>query len=166
MLLGSKTTREQQAQVHAGEAFFAWEHLVARYEAQELLDIFQNFASDTEFKALISAILVSLKGDITQIEEELNRLGIPLPSRPPKSINTPANTEVLRDEFMFRIILRQFQSFINEHASTTIVLRNPRLKDLFFKMNQKEINNHSKLAVYGEFKGWSAVPPSYKMTKS
>jgi len=161
-----KTTVQQQAQIHTGEVFFTWEHLVARYEVYELLDIFHNFASDIDFKALISIVLGSLKKDIAQVEDELNTLGVPLPTRPPKSINSPANTEVLRDEFMFRILLRQFQSFINEHASTSTALRNQRLKELFFKTNQEEIKSHSRLVTYGDLKGWVPVPPTYKISKS
>ena len=57
-----------------------------RYDIRELTDIFQNFAQDLEFKAILSLGLKVLDNEITTMEEEMNRLGIPLPPRPPKSV--------------------------------------------------------------------------------
>lgn len=41
----------------------------------------------------------------------MDTYGIPLPPRPPKSINTPANTEVIRDELIFRLVYMEIQKF-------------------------------------------------------
>lgn len=163
MILGiGKTTAQQQQTIHTGEAFEIWQHLVMRYDVYELTDIFQNFASDFEFKALLAYGLKMLQVSINEIEVEMNRLGIPLPTRPPKSINTPANTEILRDELMFRTIYMGIQNFLNEHQRTVLMMKNPKLRDIFLKMQKDEINLYTHVVKYGNLKGWLHVPPEYK----
>ena len=163
MILGAGTTTAQQQQtIHTGEAFEIWQHLVMRYDVFELTDIFQNFASDTEFKALLSFGLKMLQVNIDKIEVEMNRLGIPLPPRPPKSINTPANTEILRDELMYRTIYMGIQNFLNEHQRTVLMMKNPKLRDMFMKMQREEIALYTRVVTYGNLKGWLHVPPEYK----
>jgi hypothetical protein len=141
--------------------FGLWQHLVQRYDIRELTDIFQNFAQDLEFKAILSLGLKVLDNEITTMEEEMNRLGIPLPPRPPKSINTPINTEILRDELMFRIIYMGIQYFISQHVNTILQMQNPRLRDEFIKIEGTEIDLYTKLTKYGKLKGWLFIPPSY-----
>ena len=131
MILGmGKTTSQQQESIHTGEAFEIWQHLVMRYDVYELTDIFLNFVSDIEFKALLAYGIGVLQKRIDQIEKEMSRLGIPLPPRPPKSINTPANTEILRDELMFRTIYMGIQNFLNEHQRTVPDDEKRKCKDL------------------------------------
>ena len=94
LLGGSKITAAQEQQtVHTGEVFGLWQHLVQRYDVRELTDIFQNFANDVEFKAILSLGMKVLDNQIAIMENEMNKLGVPLPPRPPKSINTPSNTK-------------------------------------------------------------------------
>jgi len=163
MVLGfGKTVAQEQQTIHAGEAFEIWQHLVMRYDIQELTDIFQNFASDLEFKAILTWGLGILTQQIGKIEDEMNRLGIPMPKRPPKSINTPTNTEILRDELMYRTIYMGVQNFLNEHQRTVLMMKNKRLQSLFLKMQQGEIEMYTKLVSYGTRKGWLQIPPEYK----
>ena len=163
MIIGvGKTTSQQQQSIHTGEAFEIWQHLVMRYDVYELTDIFQNFASDTEFKALLAFGLNMLQVNIDVIEKEMSRLGIPLPPRPPKSINTPANTEILRDELMFRTIYMGIQNFLNEHQRTVLMMKNPKMRDIFMKMQREEITLYTRVVAYGNIKGWLHVPPEYK----
>ena len=133
-----------------------------RYDVYELTDIFQNFASDIEFKALLAYGLNVLQARIDEIEVEMNRLGIPLPPRPPKSINTPANTEILRDELMFRTIYMGIQNFLNEHQRTVLMMKNAKLKNIFLNMQKEEITLYTRVVQYGNVKGWLHVPPEYK----
>jgi len=163
MVFGIGTTvAQEQKNIHSGEAFQMWQHLVMRYDIIELADIFQNFANDAEFKAILSSGLNKLKDEISKIEDEMNRLGIPLPPRPPKSINTPANTEILRDELMYRTLYVGVQNFLNEHQRTIVVMKNERLRDMFLAMYQTEISIYTKLGQYGKLKGWIPIPPAYK----
>lgn len=162
LLGGSKSaTTEEQQTVHSGEIFGLWQHLVQRYDIRELTDIFQNFAKDIEFKAMLTVGLSVLDNEITILEDEMDRLGITLPPRPPKSINTPSNTEILRDELMFRIIYWGVQNFLQQHMNTILQIQNKRLKDEFIKMEQKELDLYTKLSKYGKLKGWLFIPPAY-----
>lgn len=162
-LLGTKTVAQEQQTVHTGEVFALWQHLVQRYDIRELTDIFQNFAKDTEFKVILTLGLNILNNEISTIENEMNKLGIPLPPRPPKSINTPVNTEILRDELMFRIIFMGIQNFIVQESNTILQLQNERLRDIFIEMGRKEIETYKKMSAYGKLKGWQFTPPAYSL---
>ena len=160
-LLGARAATEAQGKVHAGEVFQLWTHLVMRYDIKEITDIFQNFAHDLEFKAILSLGLKIIEEEITELENEMDQLGIPLPPRPPKSINTPGNTEVLRDELMFRTIYMGIQNFMSEHLRNIRMMQNPRLREMSIRMQHDEINLFIKLSTYGQLKGWLFIPPSY-----
>lgn len=164
-LFGNRTTSQQQTRVHSGEVFQLWTHLVMRYDTYELTDIFQNYANDIEFKAILSIGMKVLQNEITELEAEMDSLGIALPPRPPKSINTPGNTEVLRDELMFRIVYIGIQNFMSEHMRNIRVMQNLRLREMSVRMERNEIDLFERLSAYGKLKGWLFIPPAYNPDK-
>jgi hypothetical protein len=166
VLIVGKTTAQQQQAVHTGEVFEIWQHLVMRYDIYELTNIFLNFAHDVDLKALLAYGLNFLENQINKIEAEMNRLGIPLPPRPPKSINTPNNTEILRDELMFRTVYMGIQNFLNEHQRSVLMMTNARLKKIFMGMHKEELMLFTRATAYGNLKGWLRIPPEYKMASS
>jgi len=159
-LLGDKSP-ENQDKVHSGEIFQLWQHLTMRYDIRELTDVFQNFASDIEFKALLTYGMNMLDEEINIIEKKMDHFGIPLPPRPPKSISSPTNTEVLRDHLMFRIIYMGIQNFLTQQTNSILAMQNHDLRDMFIKMKEKELNAFIKMTEYGKIKGWLHVPPGY-----
>jgi hypothetical protein len=96
------------------------------------------------------------------MENQMNKIGIPLPPRPPKSINTPANTEVLRDELMFRTIFMGIQNFLSQHVRSIIVTENKELLEMFQRFEKSEMEFFTKLRKYAKLKGWIFIPPKYK----
>lgn len=146
---------------HAGEIFALWQHLVQRYDIREMTDIFQNYAKDMEFKALLVSGTKILDDEIKVLEDELDNLRVPLPPRPPRSVNTPGNTEILRDQLMFRLIYMGIQNFLTQQTETFLTMQNPGLKDLFQDMTIREMDLVRKMNRYGELKGWLFIPPAY-----
>lgn len=160
-LLGTKSVNQEQQAVHAGEVFALWQHLVQRYDIRELTDIFQNFAKDIEFKVILTLGVNMINNEISTLEYEMNKLSIPLPPRPPKSINTPSNTEILRDELMYRIVFSGIQNFVVQQTNSILQMHNERLRDIFIDLGRKEIDIYKKMSSYGTLKGWQSVPPAY-----
>ncbi|MDW7673642.1 MAG: DUF3231 family protein [Bacillota bacterium] len=158
-LLGNKT---KQVKVHAGEIFGLWQHLVQRYDIRELTDIFQNFANDIDFKVLLTAGMNVIDKEIAILENQMDSFGIPLPPRPPKSINTKTNTEILRDELMFRVIYMGMQNFVAQQVQTTMQMQNKTLTEIFQRASKDELEFVQKLGSYGKLKGWLFIPPEYK----
>jgi hypothetical protein len=151
-----KNTKEKP---HCGEVFCLWQHLTQRYDILELTQIFQNFAHDIDFKAILTTGLKILNDEIELIEKQMNYFDIPLPPRPPKSANTPTNTEILRDAIMFRIIYSGIQNFVTQQTKSMLSVEKEHLKSMFVKMLETETNLYDKLASYGKAKGWLYVPP-------
>lgn len=160
-LLGTKTTAQQQETVNSGEVHALWSALVMRYDVREMNDVFENFANDVEWKAILAMGKKILDREITQLENEMHRLGIPLPPRPPKSINTPGNTEILRDEFMFRITFMGIQTFLDEFMRAVRMMQNERLRGMLIEMFNQELGVYTKMSTYGRLKGWLMIPPAY-----
>lgn len=146
---------------HSGEIFELWQHLVMRYDIRELTDIFQNFAKDVDLKLLLTMGLSVINAEIEILEKQMDSIGVPLPPRPPKSINTPGNTEVLRDELMFRTIYKGIQDFLSEHLRSLLVTQDPKLTDIYLQQLKKELSYFTNLTDYGRLKGWLFIPPSY-----
>lgn len=163
MILGiGKAPAQQQKGIHSGEAYEMFQHLIVRYDMLELSTIFQNFTNDVDFKTLLTWGLGVLDKEITTIESEMNRLGLPLPKRPPRSINTPTNTEIFRDEAMFRTLDMFIKISLYQLQRTGIIMMDPKLRDMFVKMQNSQTELYTKFITYGRIKGWLPVPPGYK----
>ncbi|KUO51878.1 MAG: hypothetical protein APF76_16185 [Desulfitibacter sp. BRH_c19] len=160
-LLGDKSGQPKE-KIHAGEIFGLWQRLVQRYDIRELTDIFQNFANDFDFKALLTVGMNVLDNEITILETQMDKLGIPLPPRPPKSINATTNTEILRDELMFRVIYTGMKNFVSQQVQDSMQMQNKTLIDIFQRASKKELEIVEKLGSYGKLKGWISIPPEYK----
>lgn len=104
----------------------------------------------------------ALEKEVIKFEDEMNRLGIPMPKRPPRSINTPANTEIFRDETMFRTIYLMVQIFLSQLQRTLIIVMDKRLRDMFVQMQYTLVDLYTEMIAYGKLKGWIQSPPGYK----
>lgn len=160
-LLGTPTTTQMQETVNCGEIYYLWNGLVIRYQIREMNDLFENYANDLDWKAILAAGKQVIDKEIADLENEMKRLGIPLPSRPPAGVNTPANAEVVRDEFIFQWILGGMSDFIEEHIRALRTLTNHRLRELFTQMKRTELGFYRRLSEYGELKGWTPLSPAY-----
>lgn len=164
-ILGTKTAAQEQASVNCGEVHTLWSALVTRYDLKEANMIFSSYVEDPDFRAVLATGGVALDREIAVLEKQMERLGIPLPPRPPAEISTQVNTEVCRDEFMFRTLLMGVQNFIDEHVRNLRVFRNAQLRKLFTELKDDEIGYFRSLVTYGRLKGWAVVPPEYTSTK-
>jgi hypothetical protein len=90
----------------SGEAFHLWDHLTFRYDNVAKTEVFCNLVFDGDFKLLLK---VGLQGPLKQqtrmLEKELERFGIPMPLHPPNVVSPPENTEIVRDEFIFKDLM-------------------------------------------------------------
>ncbi|MCR4440616.1 MAG: DUF3231 family protein [Peptococcaceae bacterium] len=148
-----------KAKPFCGEIYGLWQHLAQRYDVLELTQVFHNFTHDIDFKVILTMGINILEKEINFLEKEMDNMAIPLPPRPPKSINNPTNTEILRDELMFRTIYSGIQNFVIQQTKSILIFQNEELKNKFIKMLQSEIDFYNKLTAYGNLKGWLHVPP-------
>lgn len=140
-----------------------WSHLVTRYQNLELSTLMQNFVEDPEFKMiLVRGINQTLEPEINDLEAKLNMYGIPLPPRPPKSVNTPAKTETMRDQWIFQQVFSGMQFFLDIHVSDLRVMLNSSLRRMLMKFLERELERYDDLVIYGVAKGWIGQPPAYR----
>lgn len=148
--------------INASEAHNLWDLLKLNYLAVELMQIWENYAHDTEFKVIIQAFINDIKKDIVILEKQMMKFSIQGPNKHRASVNTAANTEVLYDE----TIAQEFFLFAQENieqllrgirTSTT----NDGVRTLIMNFTHKAIDRMDKLAGYLTIKGWVDTPPMY-----
>ncbi|MCW3491028.1 DUF3231 family protein [Dethiobacter alkaliphilus] len=159
-----QTPAEVKETIAAGGVFHLWDHLTFRYDNISQTEIFHAFAKDPEFKALLKVGLQkTLKKQAAMLEKELERLGIPLP-KPPKNFAMSDSTELLDDDYMFRILLTGIQGAAAFHAQalkqSTV---EDRLRKEFKKLLCEEIGYIDEMIKFGNAKGWLHPVPQYKL---
>jgi spore coat protein CotF len=163
--LYSFVPEEVKERVDTGEAFHLWDHLTYRYDGIEKTEIFHDYVYDGDFKVLIKVGLQRvLKKQAAMLEKELEYFGIPMPKHSPKVIAPPDNTEILKDEFMFKALYAGMHGAAIMHSqalkqSTT----NDRLRGIFEDLLLEEIRLLDKFIKFGKLKGWLQVAPKYRL---
>jgi len=150
-------------QVSVSEAYHVWEHLNYRYDQMELTNIYLDFVHDTDFKMILKEGLSTLENQIQTLEKEAIKFDISLPERPPASMASTIDPEIMTDKFAFRSIFTGMQSATNLHIRAVInTIRNDPLRSIFFDFLKKELNLYDKFLKYGKIKGWLHVVPTFR----
>lgn len=92
----------------------------------------------------------------------MQRHGIPMPKKPAKVTTTITNTEVLEDDYMYRILLNALQGASILHAKSfkeSIACDSTRA--LFKQFFKDELDIIDKALKFGKVKGWLNPVPSY-----
>lgn len=148
------------------EAYSLFSGLTLRYDLIHLLQIYQNFTHDPDFKLLLKKVINDLlEKQANQMEEQMNTFKMVLPKRPPKSVDIESNSQVLTDDLIFRHAFMGMQYFIlNDVQNATRSITNDVLRDMFIDFAIFELKNFGNLCKYGKVKGWYETPPIFLTT--
>lgn len=163
--LYKQTPSDSKESLDSGEAYQLWDHLAARYDTIEKTQKYQNFAHDVDFKTLlVIGLQTVLEKQANLLEKECAKFGILQPSRPPKSISTNEGMDLYDDELIFRDIFTGMQ-FIMELHSTALkqTTTNDRLRSLYRKFLDQEIDALNNWINYGKMKGWLRPIPMFSL---
>lgn len=96
------------------------------------------------------------------MEKMMNKFKLPLPDRPPKSVNVNENTGFRTDEFIFRSYFTSVQHFLDLCVRTIRAsVTDDNLRTLYIKYLHKKLNIFDELCKYGKVKGWLEIPPFF-----
>ena len=144
----------------AGEIYLLWDNLVIRYDLVELMQIYQNFAHDPEFKNLLAGDIKVWEKQINEIEKAMNKYKLPMPERYPKSASFTADTNIVKDQLLFRRIFTTAQDILELCIrSLRAFVVNDELREMFAEFFIKKLHVYDELCRYGKLKGWLAIPP-------
>ncbi|MFZ7102711.1 MAG: DUF3231 family protein [Peptococcaceae bacterium] len=154
-------------QIDCGEAYHLWDHLTFRYDNIQQTQILYEAAHDGDFKALLKTGLEDVLSKQAEIlEKECLKFGLPLPKRPPNVLTTLETTEILEDDYMFRILNSGIQGAAVLHASAVKqCLTNDKLRKIFVNLLYQEINMADKLTKFGKLKSWFNEAPQYTLMR-
>ncbi len=140
-----------------------WDELVSRYNAIEFTQIVQNFAHDVDLKLILSkGLFNTLERQVDKLEAEMNKLKIPLPERPPKSVNTPSTSGILQDRFIFGLLFTGIQSMLKAHIEhIQVITTMDGLRKMLIDFVHEELSLFDKMILYGKLKGWLRNPPKF-----
>ena len=155
---------EVKERLETGAAFHLWDHLAFRYDNIHQTRIFSEFAYDRDFKLLLKNGNRVLDKQAQTLEKELLKFGIPLPERLSDVVTPPETSELLDDDYMYRILLTGIQGATEFHATSikqTVI--NDRIRGLFKKLIIEELDLQDEFVKYGKLKGWLNPVPEYRM---
>lgn len=151
----------QQPEIYSSEAYLLWDNLVARYDIIHTTQIYLNSVHDPEFKIIMRKGLMDiLEKQVDVLEKEMDKYHLPLPQRPPKSVNFYMESNVIDDEYVFRRLFIGMQSFIDSFIRTVkSMVYNKALRNIFLDFLKEEIKTYDSLCKYGKMKGWLRTTP-------
>ncbi|GAB6099187.1 hypothetical protein JCM16358_10660 [Halanaerocella petrolearia] len=149
--------------VNVQESYNLWEGLRTRYDVIEEIQIYESFIHDLDFELITQSILSNIfEEQINKLETKLNKYKISLPNRPPKSVRTTVNTEVLSDRLIAIKVLEIIQVDLDLHIrSIRTSTTNESVRKLFKKFLNDTISLYDKVIKYLKTKGWMGIPPQY-----
>lgn len=158
-----KSTRDKQRNLNVSEVFHLWNHLNQRYSVINVTDTLEFFIKDADLKLIFMLGRNTLSKNVNVLEKELAKYGIPLPTRPPKTINTTKTVEQISDRYAYRRVLRGIQAFLPTHTMALIHSTSPEIRELFMSFLIQEIKIYDKFLEYGKLKGYLILPPLYRI---
>lgn len=141
-----------------------WDYLVARYRCIEHTQMMQHLAHDQDFKLFIAdAIKCILEDQADDMEKELEKIGLALPKRPPKSVSDASvRPEIFTDEYIFHQIYIGCGNYFDQLIYAIRGLKtNDTLRKKFMDYLMIELEVYDDLTKYGKVKGWLEAPPMY-----
>jgi hypothetical protein len=147
------------------EIYHLWHHLTYRYDNMNTTEVMKLFTYDGEYKVTLELGLKTLRKQIAMLEKELTYFGIPLPNAPGVVTFTPGNTEILKDDHMFRTLLDGLQGAALIHLEPLKECTfNDRIRGIFKELFVEELRMIDLYYKYGKLKGWFHPVPMYGST--
>lgn len=159
-----KVTREAGEQLGNIEAFHLWTHTTYRYTNIEETMRWNEFVHDVDFRKILEKGLKTMNKQVTILEDELERFGLPIPKRPPNVIKGKQDKSIFQDEYIFKSLFigLQWAGVLHAKAFNQCVT-NDRIRTIFKKFLYDEIDLLKYITKYGKLKGWLQTPPEYIM---
>ena len=99
------------------------------------------------------------------LEKELQYFGIPLPIHPPSVTPPETNTEIMRDDYMYKNLLTGMQGAAIMHTmALKQCVTNDRVRKLFKQLLYEELDIYNNMVKFGKMKAWINVVPRYTST--
>ena len=155
---------KEEALLNVTEAALLWDLLVDRYKCLEESQIYHNYAHDLDFKQVIKTGMNNLlERQANELEKQLIKYKMPMPTRPPKAMQTQDNSMVFNDKFLLRQIFEGCQSHIDYLArSFRSFITNDSLRHQVGDFLKDELTTFDLLCRYAKVKGWLEIPPPYE----
>jgi len=94
------------------EVYLLFDHLIFRYNNIHQTSTFSILCSDPDLKVLLETGTKILGKQIEKLEKKLLYYGVSLPNPNPIHVPAPENKELVKDNFMFYLIFRDYPVFL------------------------------------------------------
>ena len=156
------TTKQKQSVININEAWYAWDILVAKYDAISISNVVASHIEDEDLK-LIAGSMLNLYQEIAKLMEGLlTEFAIPMPERPRERAKSTVNMEIINDKYIFNVMFEIVQSMIPLAASSFSKSTAPYVRSKFKTILFKNVELFEGLVEYGKLKGYLDKPPAYR----
>lgn len=140
--------------ISTSEAFHLWDQLTFRYDNIEQTKLYSLLAHDGDFKLILKQGLHNvLQKQAAMLEKECCYFGLSLPKGPAETMKYAADTELVDDDYLYRMILAGVQGAASLHAqSFKQSITNDRVRKIFRELLIGEISHYDKLVKFGDRK--------------
>lgn len=144
------------------ESFHLWTHANYRYINIEETLRWKEFVHDIDFLKILEKGLKTMNKQVTILEHELERFGLPVPKKPPNVLKSNQDKSIFQDEYIFKCLFigLQWAGVLHAKAFHQCVT-NDRIRTIFKKFLYDEIDMLKYITKYGKIKGWLQTPPEY-----
>ncbi|MFW6022224.1 MAG: DUF3231 family protein [Halanaerobiaceae bacterium] len=159
-------TKEKQSMISTEEAHRIWVKTQTRYMFIENIQLFSNFVHDIDFKIFLKKLQQKYQNHVDVLEKELTRYSIKSPEPNKTDVEVIANTEIISDKQIARIIYSFAQLALNNCMKTlNNTIYNDNIREIMIKIAKDEVNIYYEVVDYFKLKGWLAFPPLYPNAK-
>ncbi|MCF8022829.1 MAG: DUF3231 family protein [Clostridiales bacterium] len=160
-IYGIKAEKTQKM-LNVSEAYNLWDILSAKYMAFERIQLWENYAHDTDLKYFLGSVLKSMQKNVRSLEKEIEKYGLHGPEGQVSDVCSAVNSQALRDEYiaidMFEFMQESIEMLLRVIRTSTT---NDRLRDLFTGILKEAVEAADDYMKYLKFKGWVRTPPMY-----
>lgn len=158
----SKNSRKNQELITISEAHYLLAALIAKYDAFHLTSILQPLIKDDELKVIVNEGLLMLREQISELENTLNRYKVPLPDKPPESINITLTLSTINDKTIYRIIHKGLKTMLATLMNIYRQCPMSSIRETVKSLMMQEMDAFDKLYEYGKLKAYLHESPAFR----
>ena len=160
-LINKFTKRDESLDIQ--EAFNIYSLLRARYVSAQTVQLFKNFAHDTDWEIILSGFQKNFQEQISILEKLGKEYRIVMPNRPPKDVKFATHLNNITDDYIYKKIyhdlVAQLMSLVQAVRSTST---NDNLRTVIIEDLTTHFEDFDTLYKFGKLKGWEETYPVYK----
>lgn len=157
-----RKAEKKQKNIDASEAYNLWDILKASNTGLERIEIWDNYAHDTDLKYLLRSYSKTLRKQVKILERKMEEFGLKGPDGQVTDVRSGINSQVLRDQYIandFFLLAQESVEMLLKAIRTSTT--NDSVRSFLIMFVKQVIDSTDNLVKYLKARGWLEEPPLY-----